>query len=61
MVTEAKKRAVRKYDLKNTVRFGLKLNIKTDHDIITRLEKVPNKQGYIKNLIRDDIRKESAP
>lgn len=33
----------------------LKLNKEDDADIINRLQKQENKQGYIKGLIRDDI------
>jgi len=33
----------------------LKLNKEDDEDVIERLNKQENKQGYIKNLIRDDI------
>ena len=33
----------------------LKLNKEDDNDVIGRLEKQENKQGYIKRLIRDDI------
>lgn len=33
----------------------LKLNKEDDADIIDRLQKQENKQGYIKGLIRDDI------
>lgn len=33
----------------------LKLNQVNDKDVIDRLEKQENKQGYIKGLIRDDI------
>ena len=47
----------RKYDQKNTRFFGLKLNIKTDNDIIGKLETVETIQGYIKQLIRDDIKR----
>ena len=56
MVTEAKKRANERYDLRNTLQIKLKLNKKTDEDIIRRLEAVENKQGYIKGLIREDMR-----
>lgn len=35
--------------------FCLKLNRKTDKDVIEALEAVDNKQGYIKALIRADI------
>ena len=56
MATEAQKRATAKYDSTNTVQIKLKLNKTTDDDIITRLNKVDNKQGYIKSLIRNDIK-----
>ena len=56
MVTEAKKRANERYDLRNTKQIKLKLNVKTDGDIIERLDSVDNKQGYIKGLIREDMR-----
>ena len=36
-------------------RFGLKLNVNTDADIIDYLQKQPSMQGYIKQLIREDI------
>lgn len=54
-ITEAQKRAQDKYDRSNTVQVHLKLNLYTDKDILDRLNSVPNKQGYIKDLIRRDI------
>ena len=51
MATEALKRAVKKYDAANTKQVHLKLNTKTDADIIRRLEGMDNVQGYIKSLI----------
>ena len=53
--SDAQKRAVARYDLENTVRIGLKLNFRTDRDILDWLKSQQNKQGYIKQLIRDDI------
>jgi len=47
-----------KYDAKNTKRFGLKLNLKTDKDILDKLSRVSSVQGYIKKLIRKDISEE---
>ena len=44
-----------RYDRNNTVRVALKLNTKTDADILAKLEEVGNKQGYIKELIRKDM------
>ena len=48
---------VRKYDEKNTTQVHLKLNLNTDADILERLAQVESKQGYIKRLIRDDIKR----
>lgn len=48
------------YDRENTRRINLKLNNKTDADIIRRLEEVKDDegiQGYLKRLIREDMKK----
>ena len=45
----------KKYDASNTTQVKLKLNYNTDADIIEYLESCGNKQGTIKNLIRDEI------
>ena len=45
----------KKYDTANTTKVSLKLNKKTDADIIEYLDSVENKQGTIKKLIRDEI------
>lgn len=45
------------WDKANTKQIKMKLNLKTDADILEKLESVPNKQGYIKELIRADIKK----
>ena len=50
------KKAQAKYDANNTKRIGLKLNKKTDAELIAKLESVPNVQGYIKALIMADIK-----
>lgn len=52
----SKYKSQEKYDKANTVQVRLKLNIKTDADIIKKLEQVDNKQGYIKALIRADTK-----
>ncbi len=54
--TAAQKRASGKYDRKNTRQIQLKLNLTGDADILKKLDETKNKQGYIKNLIRSDIR-----
>lgn len=57
MTTEAQKNAIKKYDTTNTKQFKMKLNLKTDADVIEQLERVENRQGYIKSLIRQDMGK----
>ena len=44
-----------RYDADNTVQIHLKLNTKTDADILQQLDAVESKQGYIKRLIREDV------
>ena len=55
--TEAQKRARLKYEAKQTVQVKMKLNTKTDADILAKLDSVSNKQGYIKELIRKDLKR----
>lgn len=55
--SEAQIRANAKYDAANTIQFKIKLNKTTDADIIKHLQAQSNKQGYIKNLILQDIQK----
>ena len=57
MATKAQKEAVDRYDKKYTVQIHLKLNKGTDKDILEQLAQVESKQGYIKWLIREDIKK----
>lgn len=54
MTSKAQLAAVARYDKANTKGVYLKLNLKTDKDIIDFLDKTGNVQGYIKNLIRND-------
>lgn len=46
-----------KYDQTHTKQVKLKLNRKTDKDILDKLDSVESKQTYIKQLIRADIEK----
>ena len=55
MRSEAQRRAVVKYDKNNIKRVVLKLNKKTDQDIIDHLKKIDGVNGYLKQLIRKDI------
>lgn len=56
-MTNARSKASTKYNAKNVKQIKLNLNKKTDADIIEVLESVGNKQGYIKDLIRQDMKK----
>lgn len=56
-LSEKKKASNAKWDAANTRQIKLKLNLKTDADILSKLDSVENTQGYIKGLIRDDIKK----
>lgn len=55
--SEAHKRASMKYDAANTRVVRIRLNFKTDADILQKLDSLDNMQGYIKSLIRADIAK----
>ena len=44
-----------KYDATHTRRYTIKLNLKTDANLIERLDNEPNVMGYLKRLIREDI------
>ena len=48
-----KNKAQEKYDREHTVFIGLKLNKKTDKDIIDMLCSVENKQGFIKKILKE--------
>lgn len=56
--TDAQIRANTKYNAKSTKQVPLRFNLKTDADILNKLYSIDNIQGYIKQLIRDDIAKE---
>ena len=53
--SESHKIANAKYDKKHTTKITFKFNLKTDADILKQLNRVGNKQGYIKSLIRKDL------
>lgn len=55
--TESQIKASIRYNKENTVQISLKLNRSTDADLIDSLNRIANKQGYIKELIRRDIAK----
>ena len=60
MSSEAQRRASAKYDKTNARYMTLKLNMKTEADLIEWLDSIDNRQGYIKRLIREDMKKASV-
>lgn len=48
-----------KYDREHTRQMFIRLNRTTEPELIARLEQVGNKSGYIKRLIREQIRREA--
>lgn len=54
-LTDAKRAAIQRYDAANTKQIHLKLNLKTDANILEHLKKQKNIQGYIKELILRDM------
>ena len=54
----ADSQAKREWIKANTTMITLKLNHRTDVDIIERLTNVDNRSAYLKQLIRDDIQRD---
>lgn len=52
-----KRKYVNEYNKQNMKDMILHLHKKNDADIIDMLSVVPNKNGYIKGLIREDIKR----
>ena len=60
MAANSHTKACRRYQNQNGKQYHLWMHHVKDADIIDKLDKVGNKQGYIKQLIRADIAKEDA-
>lgn len=50
--------AKERYDAINTKQFNMKLNLKTDADILAWLDAQESKQGSVKELIRKAIKEQ---
>lgn len=59
MATEAQKKAQRNYR-KSVKTVTLEFYPTKDQDLLDKLNEVESKQGYIKDLIRADIKKEGT-
>ena len=57
--TEAAKQSMLRYQKKAIKQEKFNFNVKYDADILAKLDSVPNKLGYIKDLIRADIAREN--
>lgn len=57
MTTESAKAAKARYDAKTARYFSLKLNRNTDGELIKHLEQQESIQAYLKQLIRNDMKK----
>ena len=55
MASAAQKKASAKYDKNHTRSILFKFNTTSDADILAKLDEVGNKQGYVKELIRENI------
>ena len=52
--------AQKKYNQKALIRVAVSINRNTDADIIEWLDSQDNKQGYIKELIRADMKRKNV-
>ena len=53
--TKTSAKAVKKWQSQHVKRYGFPVMIDTEPEVIEKLESVPNKSGYIKDLIKKDI------
>lgn len=54
-ISESLKKAQNKYRKVSTRTYSIRLNKQTDADVIEVLDRIDNKQAYIRNLVRSDI------
>lgn len=50
-----------RYNAKSSKHYGIKLNVKTDAELIERLDSTDNINGYLRRLIREDIERNPKP
>lgn len=53
---EGKKTSQARYDKANTKGYYIKLNLKTDKELIEFLDKLENRQGFIKKALSEYIK-----
>lgn len=57
MEKDDKYKAQKKYQLEKQKQYQFRFTRSTDADIIEKLDSVPNRLGYIRELIRKDLQK----
>lgn len=55
MVSDAQREADRKSKKKNTRLFAVRFTLSSEGDLWRHLQEQPNKAGYVKALIREDM------
>lgn len=60
MASEAQKAADARYKAANIKQIKFVLNKNTEPDLIAHLESIDNVQGYIKALIREDMKEKNT-
>ena len=50
-----------RYNAKSSRHYGIKLNVKTDAELIARLDSAGSINGYMRRLIREDIERNPNP
>lgn len=58
MATEAQRRAIKKYNEKNTRFYGIRLNYNNDADMIEYLDRQDSVQGTIKAAVQEYMERE---
>lgn len=59
MATESQRRANYKFQREKCKQYTFKFHLVNDADIIEALDAVSNRQGYLKTLIREDLKRGS--
>ena len=60
MATPAQQRAINKFNKEKTTSFAFRFNNVNDADVIQFLRSLENKNGFIKELIRKEIKKDQS-
>lgn len=48
----------RRYDAENVVRVSVAFNRRTEPGLVARIEAEPNRAGYLKRLVREDVERD---